>query len=310
MKKVLFALALLGLLLPIAIAQADPVQEFNFQLKDIKKDGRFTVLFRSRTYDTSGGQPPALTSNYLRIPVGAKFNKVFLSKRYYCDADKLLKDLQAAPETNMPFYKRVDNLKATLKRIKSRLDKKAIKNVEVCAGAEVGRGSVDVDARPLFNDLIPAKIYLFFSKGTEPGALASFGILGIPDETSQIVKDNPIIATTRVVVHTNWFNDPTPDGVYGYKLVLPAGPIAGVRITVTRVDVTTKGLTLIKKKKTCSKKKRGKCVKRKVKKTVKFWFTPPTCPPSGQLSFQSYYAYETGATSTKTIQLSCPKFSG
>jgi hypothetical protein len=310
MKRLLVALAVLGVLLPIAIAQADPVQEFSFQLKDVKKDGRFTVVFQSRSYDTSGGQPPALSSNYLRIPVGAKFNSAFLNKRYYCDADKLLKDLQAAPETNRPFYKRVENLKATLKRIKSRLSKSSIKNVEVCAGAEVGRGSVDVDARPLFNDLIPAKIYLYFSKGTEKGALASFGILGIPDETAQIVKDNPIIANTRVVAHTNWFNDPTPDGLYGYKLVLPVAPVAGLRITISRVDVTTKGLTQIKKKKTCIKKRHGKCVKKKVKKTFKFWFTPPTCPPSGQLSFQAFYAYETGLESTKTIQLSCPKFSG
>ena len=310
MKRLLSAIAVLGVLLPVAIAQADPVQEFSFQLKDVKKDGRFTAVFRSRTYDTSGAQPPALTSNYLRLPAGAKFNSVFRNKRYYCDADKLLKDLQAAPETNMPFYRRVDNLKSTLKRIKSRLDRKAIKNIEVCAGAEVGRGSVDVDARPLFNELIPAKIYLFFSKGTEPGALASFGILGIPDETSPVVKNNPIIATTRVVVHTNWFNDPTSDGLYGYKLVLPAGPIAGVRITVTRVEVTSKGLTQIKKKRTCVKRKRGKCTKRKVKKTLKFWFTPPTCPPSGQLSFLAFYAYETGLQTTKTIQLSCPNFRG
>jgi hypothetical protein len=267
-------------------------------------------VFRSRNYDTTGGQPPLLTSNYLRLPAGAKLRPEFLNKRYYCDADKLLKDLQSAPETSMPFYKRVENLKATLKRIKSRLDKKAIKNAETCEGAEVGRGSVDVDARPLFNELIPAKIYLYLSKGTQPGAVASFGILGIPDETAQIVKDNPIIATTRVVAHANFINEPTADGVYGYKLVLPAGPIAGVRISIARVDVTTKGLTLIKKKKTCLKRRHGKCVKRKVKKTVKFWFTAPTCPPSGQLSFQAFYGYETGATSTKTIQLSCPKFTG
>ena len=177
-------------------------------------------------------------------------------------------------------------------------------------GAEVGRGSVDVDARPLFNDLIPAKIYLYFSKGTEPGALASFGILGIPDETAQIVKANPIIATTRVVAHANWFNDPTPDNVYGYKLVLPVAPVAGLRITISRVGVTTKGLTQVKKKKTCAKRRHGRCVKKKVKKSIKFWFTPPTCPASGQLSFLAYYRVQTGATSTKTIQLSCPKFSG
>ena len=45
-RKILFALAVLGILLLIAIAQADPVQEFSFQLKNVQKDGRFTVVFR------------------------------------------------------------------------------------------------------------------------------------------------------------------------------------------------------------------------------------------------------------------------
>jgi hypothetical protein len=309
-KRLLVATVLVTLMAGIGIAQADPVQEFSFQLKDVKPDGRFTVVFRSRTYDTSGGQPPLLTSNFLRLPLGAKLNKVFLNRRYYCDGQKLLDDLQGAPENNMPFYKRVDNLKATLKRIKKRLSKKQIKNMQTCIDSQIGSGSVDVDARPLFNDLIPAKIFLFFAKGTTSGAVASFAILGIPDETAAIVKANPIIASTRVVVNSNFINEPTPDGLYGYKLVLPAGPIAGVRITVTRVDVTTKGLTLIKKKKTCTKRKKGRCVKKKAKKKITFWFSPPTCPSSGQLSFQAFYGYETGATSTRTIQLSCPKFKG
>ena len=58
LKRILLAAALLGLLMPVAAAQAEPVQEFSYQLKDVKPDGRFTVVFTSRTYDTTGGIPP------------------------------------------------------------------------------------------------------------------------------------------------------------------------------------------------------------------------------------------------------------
>jgi hypothetical protein len=308
LRKILIAAAALALLVPVAAAQADPVQEFSFQLRDIKPDGRFTVLFTSRSYDTSGGQPPLLTSNYLRLPFGAKLQRTFLNHKYYCDVRKLLADLQGAPETNMPFFKRVENLKATLKRVRSRLNKGAIKNAKVCIRARIGQGSVDVDARPLFNELIPAKIYMFLSKAQTKGDVAAFGILGIPDETAPVVKDNPIIANTRVPVYLRVVNEPSPDKLYGYKLILPAGPIAGVRVNITRVDVTNTGLTLIKKKRVCTKRSHGKCVKRKVKKRVVFWFNQPPCPPSGKLSFQAFYQYETGATFTRTIQLACPNF--
>ena len=54
LKKILLALLPLAVLASVSIAQADPVQEFSFQLKDVKSDGRFTVVFTSRTFDTTG----------------------------------------------------------------------------------------------------------------------------------------------------------------------------------------------------------------------------------------------------------------
>jgi hypothetical protein len=307
LKKILLAAATLALLVPVAAAQAEPVQEFNFQLKDIKRDGRFTVVFTSRTYDTTGGQPPLLTSNFIRLPKGAVLQKPFRGKRYNCDSDKLLATLQAAPEPG-PFFKRLENLKSTISKIRKRTSKKDLANVKTCARSEIGRGSVVVDARPLFNDPIPAKIYLYLSKAKVQNGVASFGILGVPDETSAVVRGNPTIANTRVVVYAHFVDEPTSDGLYGYKIVIPAGTIGGLRISVAEVRVENKGLTAVKKKRTCTKRRGGKCAKRKTKRKLVFWFNRPPCPPSGKLSFQANYGYETGATAVRTIELACPRF--
>jgi hypothetical protein len=312
LRKTLFAAALLALLVPVAIAQADAVQEFSYQLKDVTKDGKFTVVFSSRTYDTNGGIPPVLRENYQRIPAGSAIPKDFLKKKYYCNGEKLLKDLQSAPENNVQFAKRVDKLSATIKRVHSRLSAKALKNAKICAGARIGEGTAAIDARPLFDQLIPSVFYMFFGKGTQPGAVASIQIVGMPDENSSIVKQlPPTVQQTRVPLVLNFFNDPTPDGLYGYKLVLPTGPIAGINISIAEVRAVVRGLTIVKKKKTCLKHKHGRCVKSKVKKSVKFWFTAPPCPASGKLSFLSFYGYDDPQPDiTKKIELACPNFKG
>jgi hypothetical protein len=312
LKRILLAIALLGLLIPVAAALATPVQEFSYQLKDVKPDGRFTVVFTSRTYDTTGNIPPTIRENFQRLPAGAAIRKDFLKKKYYCNADKLLKDLQSAPENNILFARRVDKLSATVKRIRSRLNAKALKNADTCANSRIGEGTAAVDARPLFDELIPSVFYMFFGKGSQPGAVASIQILGMPDESTSVVKRLPgTVQATRVPFVLNFFNQPTPDGKYGYKLTLPTGPIAGINISIAEVRAVVRGLTLQKKKTTCLKRKGGKCTRKKVKKTNVFWFTQPPCPPSGKLSFESFYGYDDPTPDiTKTIELSCPNFKG
>jgi hypothetical protein len=307
LKKILLAAATLSLLVPIAAAQAAPVEEFSFQLRDVKRDGRFTVVFTSRSYDDTGSPPPALTTNFLRLPKGAVLRREFLTKRYQCDATRLLRTLQAAPEPG-PFFRRLEALRSQIRKIRGRASKKDLANVRVCVRAQVGKGNVTVDPRPLVNRDIPAKIYMYLSKPTVRGGVASFGIIGVPDETDQFVRDNQVIAQTRVVVYANFINEPTADGLYGYKLVLPTNPVPGVRISVAQVQVTTEGLTLVKKKTRCTRRRGGRCVRRQTTRSRVFWFTRPTCPASGKLSFQAFYQYETGATNTRTIELACPDF--
>ena len=61
---------------------------------------------------------------------------------------------------------------------------------------------------------------------------------------------------TVPVIDANFYSEKTPDGLFDYKLVLPTGPINGIRISVAEVKVTTTGLTYTKKTKKCTKKRR------------------------------------------------------
>jgi hypothetical protein len=267
-----------GLLAAIcATAQAEVVQEFNYQLKDVKPYGGFTVVFGLRSYDTTGAPPPPLTTAVLRLPAGAKIRREFLNnKRFMCDVRKL-------NETKDP---------------------------KTCRNAEIGRGRVLVDARPVVSETIPAKIYLFLAPGAVRGAVASIAILGIPDDSAPIVRDNLFIRETKVVVQANFFDDPSPDGLFGYKLVLPTGPIRGVNISIAEVNVTVSGLTLTKRQRKCAKRSHGRCAKRKLVTKKLFWVAVPKCPRSGKFTFQAVFGYAALPTTARTIELSCPRFKG
>jgi hypothetical protein len=182
--------------------------------------------------------------------------------------------------------------------------------VQTCIRARIGRGTAQIDARasfPTLTDLVPSKFTLFFSRPTVKGAIAGFTVVGAADAHSPIVKREPIVAGVHVALTANFFNDPTPDGVYGYKLTLPPGSVNGFKVSIAELDVRNTGLTILKG--TCLKTNRKhRCVSRQ--KTTLFWFTQPKCPPSGKLSFLSFFGYAPPQPSiTKTLELTCPKFS-
>ena len=73
--------------------------------------------------------------------------------------------------------------------------------------------------------------------------------------------------------------------------------------------MTTPGQTITKKTTKCTKKRNGKCIKKKIKKKKLFWFTEPKCPANKQLPFQSFYQYE-GIAAPQFVETSvpCPAF--
>ena len=298
MKRTAAALAVLVSLSAVAVAQGVVVQEFSFQVKDIKKWGAYTVVFSSRSYDPSGGIPAELDQNYLRLPKGATVPKVFRKKKYYCQAKRLVDKVRLEKGSGRftPYLNK-------LLKGKKKQPRNSKNFVRTCRFARIGTGRVLVDARPFEERPIPADLQMFWTKPAR-GAVAAFAIVGIPDETYPVVRDNPTVRETVPTINANFYSEPTPDGLYDYKLVLPTGPINGIRISVAEVNVTTTGIT--HKKRVCKKKRRGRCVKRRTKRT--FWFTEPSCPPSGQLSFEAFYGYKTEPDQLKTITIPCPDF--
>jgi hypothetical protein len=304
LKKVVVAVALLASLCVVAVAQGVVVQEFSYQIKDIRSDGRFTVVFNSRSYDPSGGIPDELNELYQRLPRGATVPRAFRKSKYYCQAKKLVDKVRLEKGSGRftPYLEKL--LKGKKKPPRSAKD-----NVAVCRFARIGKGRVTVDARPFEDRPIPADLQLFWTKPAR-GAVAAFSIIGIPDERYPVVRDNPTVRETVPTLNANFYNEPTSDGLYGYKLVLPSGPVNGIRVSVAEVTVEVVGLTLTKTTRKCVKRKRGKCVKRKTTKKNTFWFTEPPCPPSGTLSFQSFFGYKEPAVQdqTKTVTIPCPEF--
>jgi hypothetical protein len=292
----------------LAVAQAEPIQQFAFRLVNIKSDGRFTLLFTSRTFDTTGAVPPPLTEDYIRIPAGATLRKEFRNKRYYCNGEQLRLDLDNRA-TGKDFSSRVANLEPFIKSLsksKAKADKRALANAQTCDRARIGGGTAMVDARNLvavLDQLIPSHFSIFTAKPAH-GAVGGFVVLGAADQSSPLVRKYAIVGDVHVALHANFYNEPT--GPYGYKLELPVGAINGVNVSIAELHVTTFGLTL--KKGTClTTNAKGRCTK-KQKKTV-FWFTTPKCPASGQFSFLSFFGYPAPTASiTKTTTVPCPKF--
>ena len=88
------------------------VQQFSFQLKDIKPDGRYTVVFESRSFDDAGAIPAPLNANTIRIPKGAEVRKEFRNKRYFCPLKKLVDQIRLEKPRDTRF---VDFLNKKLK---------------------------------------------------------------------------------------------------------------------------------------------------------------------------------------------------
>lgn len=302
MKRLVAAVATLAVLVAAAIAQGVVVQEFSFQVKDIRSWGGYTVVFNSRSYEPNGGIPDELKENYLRLPAGATVPKVFRNKRFYCQTKKLV-DRVRMDKGSGRFTPFINNLLKGRKTIPKN-NKDLIKT---CRYARIGTGRVLVDARPFEERPIPADLMMFWAKPA-PGAVAAFEIVGIPDERVPVVQENPTVRETVPVVAVNIFSEKTPDGLYDYKLVLPTGPINGIRISVAEVKVTTTGLTYTKRTKKCTKKRKGRCVKHKTTTKRTFWFTQPPCPPSGKLSFEAFYGYDTAPDQIKRSDIPCPDF--
>jgi hypothetical protein len=275
-------------------AQAEPIQQFSFQLRDTTADGSFTAVFTSRAFDTTGAPPPPLDENTIRLPAGLQLRREFLRRDLYCDGRAMIDAVTSGKPWRQPWvtgFTRVEPILRRLARLGTRADRKLIGAARRCSRVLLGRGRAIVDARPAIPEEIPADILMYFSAPT-PGTVATISVIGIPDARAGIVRRNPILRDVRALVRAGFANDPSADGRYGYKLILPTGRIEGIQISVARLEATVRGLRL--------RQRGGRSL---------FWLTRPACPASGELSFEGFYGYAPPLPDiTRPFSVPCPKY--
>lgn len=299
-----------AVLLAASAARAQPVQQASLQLTAARPGGPITLHLFERYFDTTGAVPPAITTFYARLPTGLTLRRQLLNARYYCNGPALRYALDTRP-TGAPFAERVANLKPFIRSLahsRSKADLAALATARACDRARVGGGTAEIDARslsPVLSELIPARFSGFLSRGTVPGAIAGVAILGSADMRGSLVRRFPVIAGLHAVVMANFLNDPTPDRRYGYRVLLPTGPINGLNVSIAEARATVPGITI--RKGTCIRTGRGgRCRARQ--RTDLSWITLASCPPAGLSALLVTGFAPPTPSITTTLQVPCPQF--
>jgi hypothetical protein len=273
MRFPLIASALLAFLCMVAVAQAAVVHDFSVELRDVKPYGAATLHLEEKIYDTAGAAPPATLGGTAWLPKGISIRPRFLKKPYVCNLRKL-------NETKSP---------------------------SVCKRARIGTGRALIDIRPLLAEPFPVNLQIFLAEATDKGAVASYAVFGIPDHRAAPVG----IRDARPLVIGTIFDDPTPDGLYGYRLEDPFTQV-GIKFRVAEAEATLPGLTITKRVRTCARpqgrRSGSRCRKTKSKVKRIFWVTAPDCPASRKLSWKADLRLE-GEISLSTVrETPCPRF--
>ena len=283
-------------------ASAEPVQQFGVQLKNVTADGRYSVVYTSNAFDTTGDAPPALSEASLRLAAGMTIKKEFLRPDRLCDMTAFSRFLLLKRPKGTTYAQAIDAFPKTAARIERQLAPPARQTVSTCRTTFLGRGTAVIDARQPgpattlpkeFSPTapVPAKFSLFLAKPTVKGAVAGIGVLAHYDASSPIAVNRPWYTVLQRTFTLNVFDDPTPDGQYGYRISLPTEATSGFRFSIAELRVESSGL---------------------VGKTAQgprdFWATPPRCPASGQVPFRADYRYVTGLTSSTVVEVACPRF--
>lgn len=293
-----------------SVALAEPAQQFSLQLRATRRDGPVSFRILLRSYDTTGVVPPAPSSSYIRFPRGAGIREEFLDRSWWCDGPALRSALDARP-SRTSFNARVANLKPFIRSLagsSSKASRTALANARVCERSRLGGGSGLIDARDaiaVLQDPIPVRFVAFLSR-PEAGAVAGVTVLGAAEEGSAVVRRYPVVGGVHTALGVDVLDDPTPDGLYGLKLLLPTGPINGFDVRIAELDSTVRSLVL--RKGAClAEARNGRCARRQPRDVHSFVL--PACPPSGQLGALAFTGFAPPTPSvTTSFQLPCPRF--
>ncbi len=200
----------------------------------------------------------------MRLPKGISIKPQFLTRDRLCQTGKLKGILQRNASPGVSYGQALANLPATQKRIAGRLAPEGRAIVDACRKAFFGSGKFVVDARPNYPDPVPGLLYLFLSRPSAKGALAGVGVLSLYDRSSPLATTDPKVIELTPALTVNIFNDPTPDGRYGYRLKLLPERVGSLALSLAELRVETPGITATTPKGTCTTRRGGTCVKRTV----------------------------------------------
>ena len=286
-------------------ASAEPVQQFGIQLKDVTADGRYSVVYTSNAFDTTGEAPPALSEASLRLARGMAIKKEFLQPDRLCDIAKFTRlPPPEAAEGDRRTRRRSTASRRRAARLERQLPDPARAIVSTCRTTFLGRGTAVVDAR----QLAPATP---IPKAFSPTAPLPAKFSALPREADRQGRDRrdrraralrqrprrspssePWYTVLQRTFTLNVFDDPTPDGKYGYRISLPTERISGFRFSIAELRVESAGL-----------------VGRTARGARDFWATPPTCPASGPGALPGRLPLRHRAARRSTVvEVPCPRF--
>lgn len=285
------ALVLLASLLVAAgaaPASADPVQQIGVQLTNVRPDGRFTVVFSLNSFDTSGGPPPEIFRSSLRVPRGVAIRPSFLRKDRLCDTLRLktvLLDNESDRRGGSDYFALLNDLARTERRIGPKLRPADRRVLHTCRRAFLGRGKLLMDGRGAFADPLPGYVWVFLAKPRKEGSIGGFGMLGQTDQESKVIQRSPFLLQQKPRLFADIYNDPTPDGRYGYRVVLPRFKVSLLSFSVAELRLAVTGIS----------------------RDGAFW-AKLRCPARGSLSFRADYRYVGGLRQRTTIAVPCPRY--
>ena len=159
------------------------------QLKDVKPDGRYTIVFTANSFDTSGEPPPLLTSNTVRFASGVNIRKEFMTSTYKCDVG-LLRDALLAGEGERLLLQAPGQPRRDLQARQGPDDARVAQGRRDMASAR--RSEPERSSSTRAPSACPIRCRRSStsssSKPQAKGAFASFGIFAVLDEANPAIQ--------------------------------------------------------------------------------------------------------------------------
>ena len=279
------------------------------QLKDVKPDGRYTIVFSANSFDTSGEPPPLLTSNTVQLRRRGE------DQAGVPDSDVPVRRQQAARRAAVRGRGAATSSSAwttsppTYKRVQGRLTPQDRKVVETCIRSQIGTGPRRRGrARRSGSATRSRRSSTSTCPSRRPRARSPrSGSSRCSTRPTPAVQALGSLGTLKLVFATDLFNEPSADGA----VRLQDGAADGLGPADQRRRAEGHGARDHEDDREEDLPGQAQGHVREVEDhddaATSGWTSRPA-RRRGQVTFRSDYGYETGLATEKTIQVPCPRF--